>query len=380
MAGVAGAGGEVGLDLPFTPSNVDVTPYHGKVLQNFSVSDWSRADKTVFDYLRGLKIDTSSLKLTYYDYPSNKSNVEVPGLGTDYIFEAVAQTQGGPEVAVLVVNSLTVATERTLTVVGSRPLILIAATTISLQGDIFAESGASSAPGGGSVGNNGVGPGGGKAGLNSMYKGGAGGGAFCSPGGRGGHSYSQQSGGSGGTPYGTPSIVPLQGGSSGAAARLSGCAGKGGGAIQLVAGVSITIDGYISAPGTGGCEGYEWGGSGGGSGGAILIEAPEATLNGILAVNGGGGGADHWPGEQGKDSSAQAFGGSFACMGHGAAADKPAVDGADDAVPNCDTAAGGGGGGGWIRINTSDGTLAQGSGAFSPAQSTNCATVGTLAP
>lgn len=371
----AGGGGPSGLDLPFSPSNIDIAAHEGKVLRDFVVKDY--VPNSGADTMEHIRIDTNALTITYYDWPDNK---DYQLSGTDFVFEAVQQTQGGPEVALLVVNSLRVTSSQTFYVKGTRPLVLVAASTIQLDGETSIDSGITQAPFSGSIGSNGFGPGGGKVGNNAMYGGGAGGGSYCSPGGKGGDDYTQPSGGLAGAAYGSPAIIPLQGGSSGACARLSSCAGHGGGAVQFVAGESITVGGYISAPGGGGCEGYEWGGSGGGSGGAILLEAPGVTLNGILAVNGGGGGGDFYPGEIGTDSGAVAPGG-LGCSGNGAANTKAATAGVDDSSPTCDTPAGGGGGAGWIRINTSTGTITQGpSSVFSPAQSTSCATLGTLTP
>lgn len=386
VAGSGGAsgvgGGPTGLTLPFKPSNVDDAPYENRVLKDFEVREWNQQTETPFEHLEGLRVDTTTLKVTYYDWPENKKK-DVPGAGSDYIFEAVAQTQGGPEVAVLVVNSLTVAAGKTVIAEGSRPLVIVSAKTITLNGDLDVTAGATPPPPGayGTNGIPGIGPGGGKPGMNNMYAGGAGGGAFCSPGGRGGNDYSNLSGGDGGAPYGSSSIIPLQGGSSGARARLSNCAaggGNGGGAVQLVAAQSIAISGYISAPGVGGCPGYDWGGSGGGSGGAVLIEAPEVTLNGTIAVNGGGGGGDHNEGSSGTNSELVAFGD---CKGNGAAGLKQAMDGEDNnATSLCDAPGGGGGGAGWIRFNTLSGKIVQGGNAvLSPAVSTSCATMGTLA-
>jgi hypothetical protein len=378
-----GSGGATGLDLPFTPSNVDATPYRGKALRNFRVDSYlgaSHADHP-FDALDSLQVDTDTLRVTYFDYRGQFTQ-SVPGQGTNYVFEAVPQTQGGAEIAVLVVNSLTVTVDRTMTLSGRRPLVIISATTIAIEGDVIV--GTATAPGAmGSVDSNGLdgtGPGGGKAGSNCCFSGGAGGGGYCTVGGNGGNDYSELTGGAGGDRYGTASIVPLQGGSSGGRSRQDECPtsskrGEGGGALQLVAGTSITVNGSISAPGGGGCEETTWGGSGGGSGGAILLEAPAITLNGIVAANGGGGGAV-FPGHDATASAKPAPGG--VCKGSGAAGALPAESGSDAGL-DCDTSQGGGGAAGWIRFNTADGTLTLGANAvISPAESTGCASIGTL--
>lgn len=380
--GGSGGGTTVPLGLSFTPSNVNVAAHAGKSFMDFFVEDYvpNTPEKRFLEHMR---VNTDSLTITYYDWPDNK-DYELNGNGTDFIFEAAAQTNGGPEVAILIVNSLNVGSEQTFTATGSRPLVVVAAASMQLGGAIRVQSGVR--PGsiwsGQLDGVVGLGPGGGKPGQNTMYGAGAGGGSYCSPGGKGGSGYNQPtSGGLAGTVYGSASVVPLEGGSSGGVARQSSCVdanGEGGGAIQLVAGGSITIDGWISAPGNGGCDGFEWGGSSGGSGGAILIEAPEVTQNGTLAVNGGGGGGDFYPGEPGDETANPAPGD---CGGNGAAGAQPAKNGADYADTSCDSESGGGGGAGWIRINTAAGTIIEGPAAvFSPAQSTSCATFGTLSP
>jgi hypothetical protein len=361
---------------------VDVSEHAGKSFMDFLVVDHVPNDPTNTLYLEHLKLDTDTLVISFYSWQQGKY-VELPGNGTDYVFEASSQTQGGPEVAVLVVNSLIVGAENVFAPTGSRPLVVVAATTMELGGEIQVKTGMRPGPVPSAQwdGVPGPGPGGGKQGQNTMYAGGAGGGSYCSAGGKGGDDYNQPSGGQPGAVYGTPALVPLEGGSSGAMARGSSCVdtnSEGGGAMQLVAGESITIDGWISAPGNGGCDGYRWGGSAGGSGGAILIEAPEVTHNGNLAANGGGGGGDFYPGAPGNETASPAAGD---CGGNGAAGDQPAKNGADDSDTTCDTPSAGGGGAGWIRINTATGTVTQGASAvLSPTLSTNCTTFGTLSP
>lgn len=380
LGGGGGSGGGTAPPVPFHlgfhASNVDTSSFEGTTFRDFFVADWVKGGNSI----TGMRVNTESMVVTSYDHDEAKV-IPLPGAGSAYIFAAVSQTQGGPEVAVLVVNSLTVTADHEVIVEGSRPLVIVSATTIDLKGKLPIAAGMTAAPTG-SVswgGLDGLGPGGGKAGTNATYSGGAGGGAFCSPGGRGGNDYTHNSGGPGGGVYGDANIVPLRGGSSGGLARLGKCSGAGGGAVQLVAAKSISIAGEVSAPGQGGCHGLEWGGSGGGAGGAVLIEAPEVSVTGVVAVNGGSGGGDFWDGKPGSVSDVPASGGK--CKGDGAAGTNPALAGIDDPDPACDAPGGGGGGGGWIRINTSAGTAAIGAAAvLSPAQSTGCASVGSLSP
>lgn len=101
-------------------------------------------------------------------------------------------------------------------------------------------------------------------------------------------------------------ITPLVGGTAGQSA-CGALGGAGGGAIQLSAKRSITINGVISANGAGGQGGDADpacnGGAGGGSGGAILIEAPDVFYTGKLFANGGGGGSGGGPQNNGLNGS-----------------------------------------------------------------------------
>ena len=137
--------------------------------------------------------------------------------------------------------------------------------------------------------------------------------------------------------------------------------GVGGGAIQLVSRVGITVRGFIRADGGGAggdrylqTNGFVLGG--GGAGGAILLEAPEVTLasGAVLSVVGG----------DGIEACGQA-GVTCTARGLGATSTRPASAGV---TANCDpsgsmpTAAGSGGGGlGRIRVNTATGAYSKAS-------------------
>jgi len=119
---------------------------------------------------------------------------------------------------------------------------------------------------------------------------------------------------------GVARLEPLLGGQDGQDACGDRLGGGGGGALQITAGVSVTVSGTIHAGGGGGQGGnarsdadedYDCiGGAGGGSGGAILLEAPEVTASGALAANGGGGGGggnnDGQSGGEGADATSGA--------------------------------------------------------------------------
>jgi len=143
----------------------------------------------------------------------------------------------------------------------------------------------------------------------------------------------------------------------------AGNGGFGGGAVDFVAGTSITMSAssaVFAAGGgaTGGAMGA--GGGGGGAGGLIGFDAPSITLAGKLAANGGGGGAGGdglLMGEAGREGSTTmspipaAGGGSPIAGGDGASTTASAGPGASGGLGS----AGGGGGGsvGWIIVRGS---------------------------
>ncbi len=285
-------------------------------------------------------------------------------------------------------NSITIAND-------SKPVVIVALTTIEILGKLDASAQGLSEGAGGFKGTttNGGGKGGGSAGSGASNTPGVGGGgaAFCGAGGAGGNA--SGSAGQGGTPYGTAELVPLVAGSGGGGSALFG--GGSGGAIQLVAGTSITIDstGVVAAGGGGGYSGNGNGtgqaGAGGGSGGALLLEAPNVTIAGTLAVNGGGGGGgsgspDNQAGADATANGQIAAGGNPSTTGAGgnggAGSTKAGTAGAaGDTTTGTNAAGGGGGGAGYIRINSKSGAATV-SGTLSPALDSTCATQGTLAP
>lgn len=95
----------------------------------------------------------------------------------------------------------------------------------------------------------------------------------------------------GGSRYGQPTIGMLVGGGGGGGGGGT-AGGNGGGAIQLASNTLISIGGGINAGGCGGksASGSISGAGGGGAGGTIVLEAPQISIPGKLAVNGGGGG------------------------------------------------------------------------------------------
>ena len=264
---------------------------------------------------------------------------------------------------------------------GNPPLVLFAATTITVSSALdVGGTGTSGGPGATNA-NNSTTAGGcrGRAGrsnsgIGAAFGEGGGGGGGAMAGGDGAASNQANPTGQGGSSCTTsPSTIPLRGGSGGGhgGQDIDNGGGGGGGAVMLVAMESVTVSGAVTAPGAGGRSATTGagGGGGGGSGGAILIEAPMVSISGQLTTNGGGGGAPAGgnDGTRGSVTSASpAAGGTFSCVpspgatpvtrrgGAGAAGMATPADGTTctvmDAAMVVTSSQGGGGGGAVGRI------------------------------
>jgi hypothetical protein len=330
-------------------------------------------------------IDTDDGSIDVYASPDRSgsaSAVRGPGEGVDaeIRFEVVDQSSG-PELAVLTLESLTVAPSATLVGIGSRALVLLVGSSAQIDGQIvvgadFFTGERHEGPGAGAGGvggaSSGSGPGGGGLGAAGTAGGpddGGGGGGFGSDGAGGGAEAGDGAGGAPGDAYGNETLVPLVGGSGGGggASFTDGHGGGGGGALQISAGVSIEIgaSGRIDACGGGGLGGVflmnmGGGAGGGGSGGAVLLEAPTVELLGRVGANGGAGGQGNtavgMPGARGARGivdSAPASGTATVGFGGGGGSGSDATGAAGDGL-SATNAGGGGGGAGRVRIN--DGT------------------------
>jgi hypothetical protein len=196
----------------------------------------------------------------------------------------------GPELCVISGGAVQVT--GTVATSGARPLVVVAGSTLTISGTLDASSTVAGAVGAGAdpaecsaptppaAGTGGGGPGG----------------SFGAVGGAGGDS---QFGGSS-LPAAAQPLSYVRGGCAGSDGTVDarfglggagGVAGRGGGAIYLVAGTQIGISGSVFASGAGGSTGGGYsGGGGGGTGGMIAIEAPTVDLSGAtIAANGGGG-------------------------------------------------------------------------------------------
>lgn len=349
--------------LGFTPSNVDLSGF-----------DLSKVGDVIISGANCGIMDTEALSWSCVDQ-------------TKYVAKTLTLADQS-KLSIFVVRSLRVEASSLIDIQGGHvPVAIVALDTMTFLGSIKVRPRYAGGAFNAQAETKGAGPGGGGGGFGTTKQGG-GGGSYCGIGGQGG--VEDQSGA---TPYpkssayGTPELVPLLGGSAGG--RGSFDQGAGGGAIELVAGKSITLQagGYISAPGNygwqgGGASGQE--ATGAGSGGAILIESPTVKIAGVLATNGGAGGSGAGgaagPGEAsepGHDMDAlpakAGVGG-----GNGGSGDSP--DGANATSGGSYTAPGGGGGVGRIRINTKSGQADLASSTITPSAKTACFTQGTLKP
>ena len=158
----------------------------------------------------------------------------------------------------------------------------------------------------------------------------------------------------------------------------SGAGGHGGGAVALIAATSIQLDGKVNASGAGGHGGpaLQSGGGGGGSGGMIVLDSPSIMATGLLFANGGGGGqggdgtgANMGIGDDGGESAAPptpAPAGNNTGRDGGAGGTGSAgttisrLNGSNGGTPAAGSGGGGGGGGGgagFIRAHGITGDL-----------------------
>jgi hypothetical protein len=338
-----GADPEIDALLGFTPSNValDAAMFDG-------VGD------VVMDYDRTCVIGAVATGRLNCGTDADAYNV----------FEM--QDRAGNDVVVVTMNSLTIATGTTVEVGEDVPLVLVALDRMEIAGDVTVQYGkAGGAPGHGSA-TDGDGAGGGLPSAASPQNGT--GGTHCGRGGATGDGVAAPD------PYGNLYIVPLTGGSAGGG-RF---AGAGGGALQLVAGRQLVVDGAISAPG----QGQDNVDAGAGAGGSLLLESQSVVIRGTLAANGGGGASENKrDGEDGQPGSIAAVGGvadGYASGGAGSAG--TVLDAEAGEAPTRATLGGGSGGGGAgrIRINVLDDQFEAPNGVFSPALDTFCAVTGAV--
>lgn len=289
---------------------------------------------------------------------------------TDVRCDVLAQPDG-TEVC-LVAGATIVIDAAGFTAAGARPLVLLAAETITVTGTLDVASrgatfGAGANPpacgteGGGATGRHGGGGAGGSFGT----RGGSGGVGGGGPG----------EGGNPGVASAPVEAVTVRGGCPGSAGgagavAMPGAGGAGGGAVYLIAGTSITVDGAIQASGSGAgatpVNSGSSGGGGGGAGGLVALEAPTIDVLGSVVANGGGGGEGGGetlggaPGDNGSVFNDAANGGAGTSEGgdggSGSVADMSPAPGSPG-TQGTGQHGGGGGGGGGAGVVWTKGTL-----------------------
>lgn len=268
-------------------------------------------------------------------------------IDTDTSSLCATTVYGAPPWCVIAGTEVTTTTP--IAVTGSKPLVLLATTTLTIDSIDIASHLAPAQTGAGAVPtadtalcDPGTPPG------NSS---GGAGGSFGSMGGTGGNS--------GGTPGAGKIPNALRGGCAGQAGKSGtpGTRGLGGGALYLVAKTQIIVNGTVNASGAAGSGSASGrgGGGGGGSGGLIGLDSPLVTNHGMLFANGGGGGEGSSMGTNGfdgKESTTTAAAGASGNNSNGGdggagAAVTPAGNGGN---AGGDGGGGAGGGAGAIRL------------------------------
>jgi hypothetical protein len=267
-----------------------------------------------------------------------------------------------------VIAGTSVTVTDTVTATGRRPLVLLATGDVAIAGTVDASSHGAAMPTTGPAAQTTCAGGiGSSTATADMGGGGGAGGSFATSGGAGGDGDTSTHG----NPIMTMATpATLQGGCAGGAGAQggpemsgdpceptpSGAAGPGGGAVMLVAGGSLKIDGHVAANGAGGGPGVtsRGGGSGGGAGGLIVLWAGTSLAGGgtlVASGGGGGGGGNHCAnGAPGGDPALDAI--TPAPGGAGGAAPNNGGDGAAITDPGgtgvTGGSKGGGGGGGGV--------------------------------
>jgi len=313
-----------------------------------------------------MNVTPTNLPATFCnDTVSGTLFVSVPkAVNTDTDCASVVTQPNGPSLCLIRYNAVNITEFGSLTLSGSRPLVLTSQTSLIVAGGIVV--GAGSNPG--------------TVDMNGLTEAGGGGGGGATPGGPGGNDSGGNGAGNAGGVHGSNALHPLVGGMHGAQGGGSSLApgGSGGGALQLVACGTLSITGSVYANGYGGQGGAGAGaasdangGGGGGAGGNLLLEGNNVSIDAALSANGGsgggggtntaGGGSNGMPGQPGSGVSPAGGGAAAtATAGKGGNGGARAVTPTAGGSASSASSAGGGGGGaaGYIRINSCAGLLA----------------------
>lgn len=239
---------------------------------------------------------TSDVRILSMTMIDTSTGTISPGASGAFVLSTIGQ-ENGPDVMVMQAASFTL--DAHITVRGDKPLIIVATNDISVTMAIDASANMMMPGAGGGQQTSGMGVGGNGMAGSSNSDAGGGGGGFGTAGGAGG-AVDNREGGLAGVSYGDATML-VGGSGGGRGAGPGSClpsAGAGGGAIQLSAGGTLTIDGSINVGGGGGSGGPGCGSTvndgaaagGGGSGGMIFVQARTFNGAGMLGANGGGGG------------------------------------------------------------------------------------------
>ncbi len=300
-----------------------------------------------------------------FDVGSNMQVDTTPGI-TDACITYPQPGSGALDVCLIAAETISI--EAKLSVIGSRPLVLLASGALTFEATGAIDAAADNnraAP---------AGPGG--PGASEPCEAGATGTGNADGGAGGSFGTAGAAGGiglTGATPNGPGPVI-------GTLDHVrAGCVGgpyndpptpggAAGGAVYLIAGRSMAIAGSINVSGAGGADlsGANVGGAGGGAGGLIGLDAPALALRGTLMANGGGGacgrhhsGDDPCPGQApalpatSSSPFVPAAGGSangYASDGGTGATDVPASPGSPGGVAADSAHFGGAGGGGAAGI------------------------------
>jgi hypothetical protein len=278
-----------------------------------------------------------------------------------FVIRKLSQTGGGRDVLALYTSAFTLAADATLDVTGDKAFVIVADSTIVIDGVLDAGSHIGNGgltvvgPGANDIGCAGSLDGGVSSGSNSG--GGGGGGALAANGGLGGVGNNGGPGGLAGARVALPAFIRAgcAGGTGGGRTTNDGNGGNGGGTVELAARGAITVTGHINAGGGGGEGGakQQGGGGGGGSGGIISFHAPTVTFasTAVIAANGGSGGAGGIDDESGRSGDDGALAATSA-RGGDSGSDRAGGDGGASSTasgsPGTGSSNGGGGGGGSV--------------------------------
>jgi hypothetical protein len=209
----------------------------------------------------------------------------------------VSLASGGNINNVCVIAATVISVQATVRGTGTRPLVLLATDSINIGAlgviDVGSHRNAADELGAGADSDQCI------AGTTlptvNLSGGGGAGGSFTSAGGTGGRGgANNNNSGIPGVAGGLAASVGFRGGCPGqdGAGVVKGVRGHGGGAVFLIAGNTINLQGSLLATGEGGAGAgaNASSGGGGGSGGMIGFDAPAVTGSGLLLASGGGGG------------------------------------------------------------------------------------------